>query len=222
MIGIFGDQHLSYCRLGRQSALDQPRRRRRLHHHVLAGAAAIFGPANDQDAELRRYDIEAFARIFADPMQSLAAAWASAVFYVDHHLDARQMSRKRSAIDTTLCASSNALSRIGRFILGLLARRNLVDVLKSEQHLIFGQRLSAPAEAMALQLLDDLTQSLVLCPLRDQHRLQRAEIVGKRIRQNGHSGIRSCTALRRERFSQADSPCRSHPGCIGAGISRAA
>jgi hypothetical protein len=32
-----------------------------------------------------------------------------------------------------------------------------------------------------------------------------AEIVGKEIRQNGHGGIRACIALRRERFSEADS-----------------
>jgi hypothetical protein len=36
----------------------------------------------------------------------------------------------------------------------------------SEQHLIFRQRLSAPAETTALHLLDDLTQSLVAMPVR--------------------------------------------------------
>ena len=33
MIGVFGDENLRHRRLGRQSALDQPRRRGRLHHH---------------------------------------------------------------------------------------------------------------------------------------------------------------------------------------------
>ena len=75
---------------------------------------------------------------------------------------------------------------------------------------------------MTLQFLDDLTEPLVLRPLRNQHRFQRARIVGKRIRQNSHGKIRSCVAANRERFQHADSLCRNHPGCIGAGISRAA
>ena len=222
MIGIFANEHLRDCRLRRRSALDQARRRRRLHHHVLASPAAIFGPANDEHAELRRHDIEPLAGILADPVQRLTAARASAVFDIDHHLDARQMLGKRPAVDAALCGSACALGRIGRITLGLLARCSLLDVFKPEQHLIFGQCLGAPAKAMALQFLDDLTQPLVLHPLGNQHRLQRAGIVGKRIRQNGHGGIRSCVTRRSERFSPADSPCRSHAGCIGAAVSRAA
>ena len=79
----------------------------------------------------------------------------------------------------------------------------MLDVFEPEQHLIFGQRLGAPPEAMALQFFDDLTQPFVLHPLRNQHRLQRAGIVGKRIRQNRHGGIRPCVALRRERFQRS-------------------
>ena len=44
MIGVFGDEHVGDGRLGRQAALDQPRRRRRLDDDVLAGAAGVFGP----------------------------------------------------------------------------------------------------------------------------------------------------------------------------------
>ena len=190
MIGIFGDEDLRDRRLGRQSALDQPCRRGRLHHHVLASPAGIFGSANDKHAELRRHDVEPLARILADPMQRLAAARASAVFDIDHHLDARQMRRKRSPVDATLCGSACSLGRIGRITLCLPARRNLLDIFQPEQHLIFGQCLGAPAEAMALQFLDDLTQPFVLHPLGNQHRLQRAGIVGKRIRHNGHGRSR--------------------------------
>jgi hypothetical protein len=222
VIGVFGDQDLRYGALSRQSALNQPRRRGRLHNHVLATAAAIFGPANDEHPELRRHDVETFARVLADPMQRLAATRTSAVFDVDQHLDAWQMSRKRSAIDATLGASACPLSLIGYLALGLLTRRSLLDLFEPEQHLIFGKRLSAPAKTMTLQFLDDLTQAFGLQPLGNQHRFQRAGIVGKRIRQIGHGGIRSCATPRRERFQPADSPCRSHPGCIGAGISRAA
>ena len=75
---------------------------------------------------------------------------------------------------------------------------------------------------MTLQFLDDLEKPLVADPLGNQHRPERAGIVGKRIRRNGHGGIRPCGAVRRERFQPDDSLCRNHPGCIGAGISRAA
>ena len=114
------------------------------------------------------------------------------------------------------------LGRIGRVTLGLAARRDLLDVFEPEQHLILGQRLGAAPEAMALQFLDDLTQPIVLHPLRNQHRFERVGIVGKCIRRNGHGGIKSCVAVRRDVFPRADLLCRNHPGCSGAGISRAA
>ena len=166
VIGVLGDQHLRDRRLGRQSALDQPRRRGRLHHHVLAGPAGIFGPAHDQHAELRRHDVEPLAAILADPMQRVAAARAGVVLDVDHHLDARQMRRQRSAVHAALGGTARPLGRIGCFTLGLAACRDLLDLFEPEQQLIFGQRLGAPAEAMALQLLDDLAQPLVLARAR--------------------------------------------------------
>ena len=39
------------------------------------------------------------------------------------------------------------LGRIGRIAFGLAARCDLLDVFEPEQHLIFGQRLRAAAEA---------------------------------------------------------------------------
>jgi len=44
---------------------------------------------------------------------------------------------------------------------------------RTQQHLVFGQRLRPAAEAMPLQLLDDLTQPFVLHSLGEQHRFQR-------------------------------------------------
>ena len=98
-----------------------------------------------------------------------------------------------------LAARLAPLGWIGRLALGLAARRDLLDLFEPEQQLIFGQRLGAAAEAMTLQFLDDLTQPFVLHPLRNQHCLERAGIVRKRIRARPWS-IRSCTALRREHF----------------------
>jgi len=125
-------------------------------------------------------------------------------------------------VHTALTGSARPFRRIDRINLGLAARRDLLDLFQAKQHLILGQRLGAPAESMALQFLDDLAQSLVLHPLGNQHRLQRAGIVGERVRQNRHDGIRSSVAARRELLHRTDSLCRNHPGCIGAGVSRAA
>ncbi len=121
-------------------------------------------------------------------MQRLAAARASVVVDVDHHLDARQVGRKRSAVHAPLCRSISPLGRIGRVTCGLAVRRNLLDILKPEQHLIFGQRLGTTTEAMALQFFDDLKEPFVAHPLGNQHRFERAGIVGKCICLNGHGG----------------------------------
>ncbi len=58
---------------------------------------------------------------------------------------------------------------------------------------------------MALQFFDDLEKPLVADALCNQHRLQRAGIVRKSIRLHGHGWIRTCAAVRRERFWRADS-----------------
>ena len=179
VIGVFGDQHLGDRRLGRQAALDQPRRRGRLHHHVLAGPAGVFGPAHDQHPELRRHDVEPLAHVLADPMQRVPAAGAGVVVDIDHHLDARQMRRQRSAVHPAPGGVGSALGRCRLFALGLAGGDDLVGLFQREQQLIFRQRLGPAAEAVALHLLDDLAQPLVLMTLGDQHRPQRAGIVGK-------------------------------------------
>jgi hypothetical protein len=42
--------------------------------HRLAGPAAIFGPAGDDHAELRRDHVEPFREVLANPVQRAAAA----------------------------------------------------------------------------------------------------------------------------------------------------
>ena len=223
VIGIFGDQHLRDRRLGRQSALDQSRRRGRLHHHVLAGPAGILGPANDQDPELRRHDVEPLARILADPMQRVAAARTGMVVDVDHHLDARQVRGKRSPVHAAFGGSICLLGRIGRIALGLAARFDLLDVFEPEQHLIFGQRLGAAAEAMALQFFDDLDEA-ARCATRSA--------ISIAFSVPGSSGSHPSSTVMAgldhaprcvASVSGALIHCAAdHPGCIGAGVSRAA
>src|SRR5271154_6117748 len=106
------------------------------------------------------------------------------------------MCRKRSAIDAAPGGTMSPLDRSGCFTFGLAARRHLFDVFEPKQQLVLGQCLGAAAEAMTLQLLDDLFQPLGTSSFGQQHRLQRTGIVGKSI--DRHVAIRSWSAVRRE------------------------
>ena len=62
---------------------------------------------------------------------------------------------------------------------GLVGGRRLLGILERKLQLIVGQALGPPAEAMTLELPDDLAQPLALRPLGDQHRLEQGGIVGQ-------------------------------------------
>jgi hypothetical protein len=138
MVGVFGHQNLGDGRLGRQPALDQPGGRLSLHDNVLAGATGIFGPAHHDHAQLRRHNVEPLADVFADPVKSVAAAWAGMVLDVDDHLDARQMRRQRTPVCPPLCGALRAFGRIGTFGLFLACRFNLLGLLEAKEQLILG------------------------------------------------------------------------------------
>jgi hypothetical protein len=170
MVGIFGHQNLGNRGLGRQAALDQPRWRRRLHDTVLASPAGIFGPPGNQHPELRRHHVQPLTPVLADPMQFAVATRAGLVVDVDDNLNPRQMPRQWAAVDAALV--SPGLPIRWRWTVGLCGtvRLSLFDFFKTEQHLVFRQRLRPAAEAMPLQFLDDLAQSFIMHSLGEQHR----------------------------------------------------
>ena len=110
-------------------------------------------------------------------MQLAGAAAAGFVVDVDDDLDPRQMRRQRSAIGATLAISRGAARARALVLLRFAGRCDLFDVFQTQQHLLLGQCLRPAAKAMTLQFLDDLTQTLALTPLGEQHRLQRLRIV---------------------------------------------
>lgn len=173
MISIFGHQNLGDGSLGRQSALDQPRRSRRLHDAGLAGSAGVFGPPGDEDAEQCRHHIQPLALILADPVQLALAAGAGLVVDVDDDLDPRQVRRQRPTIGAALARPYHAPFGRTRVLFGFAAGRDLLDVFQAKQHLLLWERLRPAAKAMALQFLDDLAQPLALAPLGEQHRIAR-------------------------------------------------
>jgi hypothetical protein len=160
MIGVFGDQNLRHSRLGGNAALDQASRRRRLHHHLLTAPAGIFGPADNQDPELGGDDVEPLGPIFADPMQGAAAARAGMALDIDEHLDTRQMGGKRSPVGAARRCSRSTLRGCILFRGSFAGGFDLVSLFEAKKQLVFGQRLGATAEAMTLQLLDDLFEPL--------------------------------------------------------------
>ena len=74
--------------------------------------------------------------------------------------------------------------------MGGFARFGLLDVFQPELQLVYGQRLGAAAEAVALQLLDDLVQpsrlGRVIGALGQEHGPQGRRIVWKRWRFSVH------------------------------------
>lgn len=186
MVGIFGDEHLGDGRFRRQPALDQARRRGRLHHHILAGAAGILRTAHDQHPELGRHQIEALGHILADAMQDARAAGADLALHVDDALDPRQVGRQRSPVRPAPGGPSGALGRRLLLGLGVTGRLDLLGLLQPQEKLVLGQALGPAPEAVTLQLLDDLAEPFALGTLGQEHRLEQAEVVRKRLCRRAH------------------------------------
>ena len=133
---------------------------------------AYFGRRVTMHAELGRHDVEPLGDVLADPMQRAPAARAGLVLDVDDLLDPRQVRRQRTAVGAALRCPVGALGRISRLLAGEALGLDLLGLLEPEQQLVDRQALGPAAEAMALQLLDDLAQPLVLGALGREHRLE--------------------------------------------------
>lgn len=118
VIGVLGNDHMGDQGLGRQTAFDQPWRRGRLYDRARTVATGVFGPADQQYAELLRDHIESLRDILADRVKRAAAARATLVIDIDDHLDPRQMVGQRAAIDLPL-ANRSGVERCRLFFLRL-------------------------------------------------------------------------------------------------------
>ena len=191
MVGVFGNQYLRHRRLGRQAALDETRRRRRLDDDILASAASVFGSAHDEHPEVRGNDVELLAHVLADPVQGPLAARAGLVLDVDERLETRRMRRQGAAVRASFSRAVRSCDRRPGFRLRGRRRLALLGLLERQQQLVFRQALGAAAEAVTLQVLDDLNESFGALTLGDQHRLQRFRIVGERLDRLRHGSTTS-------------------------------
>jgi hypothetical protein len=160
MVGILGDDHMGDQGFGRQTAFDQARRCRCLDHGPRAVAAGIFRPADHQHAELLRNHIEPLRNILANGVKRAAAAGATPVIDIDHHIDPRQVLGQRSAVD--LAPARWAWAGYRLFFSSLGRGNALLEVLQAERQLIGIELLRAAAEAMALQGDDNRAQPIAL------------------------------------------------------------
>jgi hypothetical protein len=166
VIGVLGDDDVGDQCLGRQAAFDQPGWGRRLHHRAGAGSAGVLGPANYQDPELGRHHIQPLGDVLADLVHLAGAARTGLVGDVDHHLDPRQMRGQGPAVDLAARAGSRRRCAVRR---GLDGGDALLDFLERQCQLVGIEPLRAPAEAMALQFVDDGAQPIAL--IRDARNL---------------------------------------------------
>ncbi|GAY21268.1 hypothetical protein SFOMI_1805 [Sphingobium fuliginis] len=200
MIGILGDENLGDQRLGRNAALDDPRRCWRLQDRALARTAAVARTPGDKDAEGRGNDVAPLGDILADRVERAAAAGAGLVLDIDDLLDALEMCGQRAAVGV---ARSSGVLLAGRGITrrASLAQRRLY-VLEAELELIGIELLGTPAEAMAHEGIDDRLQPLdlgiglalgegdlgELAGLFGGERAERFDVLGKvRLCQHGRS-----------------------------------
>jgi hypothetical protein len=157
VIGILGYQHLGDQCLGRNAALNDPRRRRRLHDRALARTAAITRPPGDHDAEGGRHHIEALGDILADLVEGAAAAGASIALDVNDLFDPLEMRGQRTAVGLAhrITARPSGL----RFAGGLGFRERRLGILKAQLQLILIELLGTAAEPMTPKSLDDRPQA---------------------------------------------------------------
>nr|KZA98570.1 hypothetical protein A4A59_26485 [Rhizobium leguminosarum] len=164
--------------------MDQSCRRWSLRYAVSAGTAGIFWTTSDDDAELRRDDIQPLGRILADTMQA-AATGAYQALRLDDLFDTRKVGGKRATIGGARFGGRFTRGAIG-FIFGMDGRYGCFQVLQCEIELLGIGLLGFAAEGGLLKSRNQLLQPfdpLILAHFTrvrgDQHRLQGSNIVWK-------------------------------------------
>ena len=143
---------------------------------------------------MRRDDVEPLGRLLADDMHRAMAARTGGVLGREDDLDARQVRRQRRARLGALPGPRRRERRIVRLAHGLDLGDRLLDVFQGEKQLVGIELLRAAAELGTPQLVQQMTQLVVLLDqaialgkgAADQ-RAQRFNIVGKGIGQCAHN-----------------------------------
>ena len=137
-------------------------------------------------------------------------------FDVDDDIDARQMGRK----GTTVCPplGNPFPAQIARCLLLIFqtVRLDLFGLFEPKEKLVLRKGLGPTAEAVALQFLDDLSQSGVLELARKHHGLERVQVVGKLVGRHRHGRTTAYFDAEDEGVDAADSIGRGgYPAVCG-------
>ncbi len=126
-----------------------------------AGAAAVLGATDAQDAKLRRNPVKHLARGLADRVKVAAAARARIALHVERDILARQMVGKcRAPWRGTGIGLRIARRRL--CVIGFHAGDIGVEVLESEGQLIGIEALGPASELPSLKLLDEALETFDL------------------------------------------------------------
>ncbi len=125
-------------------------------HNLLASPAGVFRLTRNDHPELGRHNVETLGDVLAHDAELSAAAGAGLVLEFDNCSTARQVRRQRATVGATRPKPVSCAWRDRppprREALGL----DLLGLLEPQQQLIDRQALGPAAEAMTLQLPDDL------------------------------------------------------------------
>ncbi|MGY4445564.1 hypothetical protein ACVWZR_000221 [Bradyrhizobium sp. i1.3.1] len=129
---ILGVDHMRDEPLSGQSTPDQSLGSSVLEDDAMTGAAGQFGPAGDDDAILRRYDVQPLALIVTDLEEVALTRRATGLGRYQDFDNARQMFRKLTTVGSTLGSSLLAGSGIGAILGCFESRDGLFDVLQNK------------------------------------------------------------------------------------------
>ena len=223
VIGILGDQHLCDQRLGRDAALDDPRRCRGLHDRAFARTAAVARPARDQHAEGGGHDVEPFGNVLANLMERAAAAGARLLIDIDDLLDPFEMRGQRTTVGLARTVRRRSAC-LGAGFLGGGERR--FDFLQGKLELIGIELFGTATEPVALKGLDDRLQArdlgmeglhrIELAGLFEDKRAQHIDVIGKvRLGQHGSSESAEQSPVNRQ-SAAPEADARHAPGASPA------
>ena len=172
MIGIACHQHMGDHCLGRDAALDQPRRRRCLHDGAGAGPAGELRTLGYDHPKLRRDHVQPLRGVLADYRHARPAARARRVNGCQRYLDPRQVGGQCTTARAARGGIVQAPLGIPLLRLGICFGDCLLDRFEAQLQLFLRQTLRPGAEMHPSQLQQQMTQPVILCqqdvPLRDR------------------------------------------------------
>lgn len=129
---ILGVDHMRDQPLGRQSSPDQSLGSSVLEDDAMTGTAGQLGPAGDDDAILRRNDVEPLTLIPTNLEEVALTRRTTSLGRHQDFDDARQMLRQLAAVGSALGSSLLAGSGIGALLGRFESRDGLFDVLQNK------------------------------------------------------------------------------------------